>query len=807
MNRNNTGLGTLGGVFVPNILTILGVIMYLRLGWVVGNAGLHGALMIVLIANLITLFTAFSISMISTNMRVKGGGAYYMISRSLGQEAGGSIGIPLFLAQALGIGLYIVGFTEAVNNLFPHLDPLIIRGTALTALVIIAIISTKVVVKIQYFILLVVVLSLVSFFLGKFPDPATAHKTAAYLPGENFWSVFAVFFPAVTGILSGVSMSGDLKDPGKSIPRGTINAVLVSILIYGGLSFWLALAAKREELLTNNTIVISLAKWAPLVYAGIWGATLSSALASILTAPRTLQALARDGVMLKFLGSGRGKSNEPITATIFTYLLVLGVLYVGDLNTIAPVLTMFFLITYGSMNFIAFTESSLRRPGFRPTFSVHWFIPLLGAISCVWVMFVINVWACVIGFSFVAILYFLLKRGQLQKNWGDVRTGIWSAMIQYSLVKLGNTKYHPRNWRPNILIYSQEEEHPEHLMEIAAVLTKKSGFTSLMRLKSREENKRKREVWKASGETHLRKGKRTPVFYREIFVDETLPGQLIATQAHGIGSFLPNTVMLEWPFKSGDEGSKMSKILRNQLKLVRYYRQMEMSTLLVNCKNKLPRKYQKIDLWWDPEQDNGSFMLMLAHLIASNQDLIRPSITIKTVVLEEKAASTRFLLEELIRQSRIKADIQVLHPDPGSEKKLEIRYNRILEATRRKNQLAGYIAGLLNKRKEEEHATLLYGSSIPEEDDSSEDERPDEEEEEIKEQISQQVEEKDSFIIKQNIREIIRKESTRADLILLGYNVQEKEQEQKYITKMSELLQDLPDTILIQSPLEMNLFE
>ena len=93
--------GTFAGVFVPNVLTILGVIMFLRTGWVVGQAGLTGALIILGIANLITFLTTLSLSAIATNTKVGGGGAYYLISRSLGLEIGGSIGVPLFLAQAI----------------------------------------------------------------------------------------------------------------------------------------------------------------------------------------------------------------------------------------------------------------------------------------------------------------------------------------------------------------------------------------------------------------------------------------------------------------------------------------------------------------------------------------------------------------------------------------------------------------------------------------------------------------------------------------------------------------------------------
>jgi amino acid transporter len=321
-----------------------------------------------------------------------------MVSRSLGAEAGGSIGIPLFLAQALGISLYIVGFAESVSNLFPGVTVRLVTLATLFFLTVLAVISTGLVIKTQFIILGIVVLSLVSLFAGKLPPADGMHLDAAYTGDYDFWTVFAVFFPAVTGILSGISLSGDLKDPARSIPAGTILSVIAGAIIYVSIAIWLSLTASPKELTSNNAIMISIARWGPLIYAGIWGATLSSALANLLAAPRTLQSMAADGMVFKLFSRGRGEQNEPIRATVFTFMLVAGVLWVGELNTIAPVLTMFFLITYGSVNFISFVESLIKRPGFRPTFRVHWSISLLGAAGCIWVMFVINPLACVIGF-------------------------------------------------------------------------------------------------------------------------------------------------------------------------------------------------------------------------------------------------------------------------------------------------------------------------------------------------------------------------------------------------------------------------
>ncbi|MEE8147671.1 MAG: hypothetical protein V3T24_08710, partial [Longimicrobiales bacterium] len=216
------GLGTFGGVFTPSLLTILGVIMYLRFGWVVGNVGLPKTLLIVTLSTAITLLTALSIAAIATDQRVRTGGAYYMISRSLGIEAGGAIGIPLYLAQALSVALYTVGFAESAAAAFPVLNERIV-GIVVTILVaIVALTSARVAIRSQYVIMAVIAISLLSLFAGGPLEGVTAGATAQPVPEpESFWVVFAVFFPAVTGIMAWVNLSGDLEDPGRSIPRGT----------------------------------------------------------------------------------------------------------------------------------------------------------------------------------------------------------------------------------------------------------------------------------------------------------------------------------------------------------------------------------------------------------------------------------------------------------------------------------------------------------------------------------------------------------------------------------------------------------
>ena len=308
---NKGRFGTFAGVFTPNVLTILGLILFLRTGWVVGQAGLIGALAIVAISNVITLLTGLSLSAIATSMRVRTGGNYYVISRSLGLEIGGAIGIPLYLSQAISVAFYIIGFTEALRAIpiFEPYDPRLISTLVVLLFGLIAYVGADFALRIQFIVLAILVAALLSFFAGGWDWFVTPTLTPNYTPGESFWTVFAVFFPAVTGITVGASLSGDLKNPGKSIPQGTLASIGVTAVIYIAAVLWLALHATPQELITNNLIMQDIAAFPLLILLGVYAATLSSALGSVIAAPRVLQALAFDGIGLEATWIAPGQCN------------------------------------------------------------------------------------------------------------------------------------------------------------------------------------------------------------------------------------------------------------------------------------------------------------------------------------------------------------------------------------------------------------------------------------------------------------------------------------------------------------------
>ncbi|MEM1126955.1 MAG: amino acid permease [Bacteroidota bacterium] len=458
--------GTFAGVFTPTLLTILGVIMYLRTGWVVGNAGVLGGLGVILLAFGITIATGLSMASITTNIRIGAGGAYSIISQSLGIEVGGSVGIPLYLSQALAVAMYVFGFREGWRFIFPEHPALLVDLAMFGVVLGIALVSASFAFRVQYVIMAVIAGSLVSVAAAAATgsmqyDLANVGLVGSYVgtpedgfSGTTFWVVFAVFFPAATGIMAGANMSGDLKDPRRSIPIGTMAAIGVSLAIYLWLAYWLARSATPEELVSDYTIMIERAYWGPAVLAGLLGATFSSALASIVGAPRVLQALGAHAILPKgpWLAHRTAKG-EPRNALLLTAGIVLAGLLLRDLNTIAPLITMFFLITYGMINFVVFVEGRLGLVSFRPLFRIPQSVPLFGLAGCLLAMFVVNPAFGLAAVVIVVGVYGLLIRRQIEAPYGDLRSGLFVAVAEWGAKRVGEMAgQQTRAWKPNLLV-------------------------------------------------------------------------------------------------------------------------------------------------------------------------------------------------------------------------------------------------------------------------------------------------------------------------------------------------------------------
>ncbi len=660
------GFGTFSGVFTPCTLTILGVIMFLRFGQVVGHAGILYALIIVLASKAITGLTSLSLSAIATNTRVKGGGAYYLISRSLGVEFGGAIGIVFYLAQAISVAMYLIGFSEAFVATFPALkEHFTAIATFFNLLTFVCVyIGAGWTIKVQYGILAILGAALVSFYTGAIGafdiELAQANLFAGFGEGESFFTMFALFFPAVTGIMAGANMSGDLANPSRSIPRGTLLAVLVTGLIYLSQAVLVGAAQPRAQLIEDSLIIQRIASWPLLITAGVFAATLSSALGSMMGAPRILQAFARDEVFssLSFFSLGSGASNEPRRATVLTFVIAEVCILLGDLNAIAPIITMFFMITYGLLNLATFYEAFTRNPSYRPTFRYcHWSAALAGFLGCLAVMILINwLWA-LISILLIAGLHRYISWREIASRWGDLNSGVAFERARKSLLRLEQEAYHPKNWRPVILALSGVAWNRPHLAIYGHWLTAGRGILTLGHVVSGgvQEHGERRSRFEAA----LRKfisSRELEAFPAVVLASSLQAGTEALVQCCGIGGIRPNTILLGWPSqaeKAESFGATLRLVQSLERSIVAVRVAQEGAEADVTAWD-VPEG--SIDVWWRGLA-NGGLMLLLAHLLHQNPRWRNNPIRLMRVV-ENPAASTdvRNHLTELASASRIHAE-------------------------------------------------------------------------------------------------------------------------------------------------------
>lgn len=651
-------LGTFGGVFTPSILTILGVIMYLRFGWVVGNAGILGTLLIVTLSVAITFLTSLSIASIATDQEVRIGGAYYMISRSLGIEAGGAIGIPLYFALAFSVALYTVGFAESVVAVFPMLSQRWVGIVTTIVVAGIAMISAKAAIKVQYIILAAIAVSLVSLFFGSPIEPSNVEMWGASSEeAESFWQVFAVFFPAVTGIMAGVNMSGDLKNPAKSIPWGTFYAVGVGYLVYMTLPVILAGRADASTLIEDSMIMRRMAYWGDAILLGVWGATLSSAMGSILGGPRVLQALARDGILprwLSFLGKGSGHDNTPRYGTFLTLVIVLVTVWVGDLNLIAPVLTMFFLTTYGVLNLAAGIERFLGSPSFRPEFKVHWFWSLLGGLGCVAAMVLVNPRATLVAVVTVGAIFLYLERRELKSVWGDLRRGIWMSMTRAGLMRL-DRDVDPKSWRPNPLVLSGAPRNRWYLIQFANNITHDRGILSVGTIITGSNLPAEdQKLMEENIESYMR-DRSVQGLSKVITAPDLYEGARRLVETYGIGPLVPNTIIL---------GSPSDPELREDyFNFIKEAHARDRNIVVIDKHGEGDNIYgdqKEIHVWWGGLKGNGGLLLILAYLLQSGVEWNQAEVHVKMVIDNpDGVGDARENLERITDQIRIGAEVDI----------------------------------------------------------------------------------------------------------------------------------------------------
>ena len=655
--------GAFAGVFTPSLLTILGVIMYMRLGWVVGEAGLIYTIGIILFAHVISITTGLSISSIATDKKIKTGGIYYMLSRSLGLPMGGAIGIALFIGTALSISLYIIGFAENFlsiefiqnfTGLGQDINSFRIIGTiTIIALSIIAFISTSLAMRMQFYILIAIGISLISIFVGFFIH-GEYHPETINLFGSgdtNLELVFAIFFPAVTGFTAGVAMSGDLRNPKGDIPKGTILSILVGLIIYIILAIAIALYIDPKYLLNDYNILSKIAWFAPLVIAGIWGATLSSALGGILGGPRILQAISLDKIAPKIFGKGYGETNEPRNALLLIFAIAEGGILIGELDVIAKIVSMFYLASYGFIN-LAYVLEKWASTDFRPSFKIHISLGIIGFLASFAIMFKLDTSSMFASLLIMGSIYLLLKRKQIKSEYGDVWQSVWTSVMRRALQKMSEKEIEERNWKPNIILFSGQTDRRPHLLEFGKCLVGKHGMLSNFDLVENTEL----DVLFSKQNQAINTEENIPgVFTRRQSCKDIYDGIEMIARTYGFSGVEPNTILIGL----GERRDKAERFV----KLINTLYNLDYNLLLMDYdKARGFGEKKQIDIWAKDAENYGNFALIISKFLTNHK--IWENAKIRFLVVNNSnanAASIKKIAEKHLDKLRIDAEIIVVN--------------------------------------------------------------------------------------------------------------------------------------------------
>ncbi|XP_028130937.1 bumetanide-sensitive sodium-(potassium)-chloride cotransporter isoform X2 [Diabrotica virgifera virgifera] len=596
-------LGWIQGVLIPCLLNIWGVMLFLRLSWVVAEAGIGQSLLIIAISAVVCIITTLSLSAICTNGEVKGGGIYYIISRSLGPEFGASVGVVFAFANAVSASMNTIGFCNSVSDLLSNYDLYIVDGkvndtriigtVATLVMILICAVGMEWESKAQNFLIAAIVGAMVDFIVGTIIGPTSDLQRAQGFVGfntttfsenwgpmyrsqdgidYNFFQVFAIFFPSVTGIQAGANISGDLKDPATAIPKGTLLSLLISMFSYALFVIFAGGAALRDASgnttdLINGSITYCvtapdetchyglfnsyqmmqiMSSWWPLIYAGCFAATLSTALTNLLSVPRLIQALGIDRIYpgLIFFSKGYGKHGEPYRGYVLTLVVSVAFLLIAELNAIAPLISNFYLASYALINFCTFHAALIKPLGWRPTFRYYntW-LSLSGFIMCVVIMFLINWWSSLITFGIIWGLYLLVVYRKPDVNWGSSTQAQTYKTALTTAQRLNNISEHVKNYKPQILVLCGYPQVRPLLIDFANLITKSHSLLIIGDVINKRINHRTRSSRTSKVYNYLR-NRKIKAFYTIIDNMSFEIGSKALLQTTGIGKLSPNVLMM-----------------------------------------------------------------------------------------------------------------------------------------------------------------------------------------------------------------------------------------------------------------------
>ncbi len=635
------GFGT-APVFLASISTILGAILFLRFGYAVAHAGLWGSLMVIVLGHLVTIPTVLAVSEIATNRRVAGGGAYYIISRSFGTSIGGSIGIALYLSQAISVAFYLVAFAEAFQPVYEwasleyqvDADPRWVSlATTVLLIVLMLVKGAGVGVGALWVVSAILGVSILSFLFGQGPEtirPVALHLTAKIEGPDAFGIIFATCFPAFTGMIAGLGLSGDLKNPQRSIPLGIIAATLVGMVVYSLVAIKLAQSATPDALNADQFIMAQIALWGPAIHIGLGAAAFSSALGSILVAPRTLQALARDSVfpiprLNRLLARGAGRAQEPVYATCVSSAVAVVFVVLGDIDFIAKILSMFFMVTYGALCLVSFLEYFAGNPSYRPTFHSRWYVSLVGAVMCALMMIQMSFQYSLIAVALMAATYFGLRR--TRKGERDLTAIFQGTMFQLTrrlqiTLQKNHVEKYEGGWRPSIVAVTRFGDRRLGHFDLLRWISHRHGFGHFIQYFQGEYSYDD----EAKASTHVEKLiERVDVSGAGIFVDSLIcPSfrQALAQtlQMHGISGLPNNCILLEFDKDHPEEIDETADAARLAAESM-------FNVLILRSTNYRFGYRSSIHLWVTEDNlSNAPLMLLLAYIVVGHRDWRRAEI-------------------------------------------------------------------------------------------------------------------------------------------------------------------------------------
>ena len=685
LSSAKANFGTLP-VFLTAISTILGAIMFLRFGFAVGSVGFVGTLFIILIGHMVTISTAMALAEIATNQKVEGGGEYFIISRSFGVNIGAAIGIALYLSQAVSVAFYIIAFAEAFDAIKPWVaaefgyelyDNRLFSIPAL--LLLIWLMVTKGVnlgMKALYIVVTILAISLVFFFLGTTPYTEVFDSSQLFKgvdTGKGFFYVFAIIFPAFTGMTAGVGLSGDLKDPKKSIPIGTLSATIIGMIVYVFIAYKLASSASPTDLVNDQLIMGKIALWGPIIPIGLAAATISSALGSFMVAPRTLQAIGGDKVFPNrkinyWVSKGIKSNNEPRNATILTSVIALLFVLMGDVNAVAEIISMFFMVTYGSLCLISFLQHFAADPAYRPSFKSKWYFSLIGAVMCIYLMFKINTPYAISAIGLMVVLYFYIStKSDTNKGLANIFQGVihqFNRTIQVFLQKAEKDKTE-EDWRPAVLCLSKDSFKRYSALEMMRWISHRYGFGTYIHFEKdyfsaeskKLADKNLQKLIDISSSSHSN-------VFLETLISPSNTGAIVqAIQQPGI-SGQPNNMML-FEFKKGEKDWLMD-IVDNYsiLKTAKY----DLCILATSDKG---FGYKKdIHVWLNKDDyENANLMILLSYIILGHSDWKKGQIKIFATFPKEDIKKEEQQLIELTSSGRLPISANNIHVLPRVEGK------------------------------------------------------------------------------------------------------------------------------------------